>query len=408
VSRMATRTVPATLGTTTGEQGVLLAATCVEEARHGLLRERLAQPLDWPGLMGLAAAHGVLPLVCRWLERAGDGLVPPAVMDLFRAAHCENACRNLLRTRTLLQVVDLLASHGIDAVPLKGPSLAVDAYGDVTLRQFVDLDILIDGRHLDAVYGLLPTIGLRPSLALDPAKRHRLLRTARELAFCGRYDVVEIQWALAERFLLPERDDEELRRPTRTLTVMGRPVRALSEEAVLTFLCLHGTKHGWKQLRWTADVAHFVHAHPALDWDGLWSAARRRGHARMLALGLRLAGDLCGLALPAEVEARVRDDREAARMACRAASELFAQYRAPGVIGSWARFMWSRERWRDRAICALDLLAPKPGDWLGLELPQSLYFLYYAIRPFRLLARLHLPSILSPDDLGASCEGTAS
>jgi len=160
----------------------------------------------------------------------------------------------------------------------------------------------------------------------------------------------------------------------------------MSEEAVLTFLCVHGTKHGWKQLRWTADVAHFVRAHPALDWDGLWSAARRRGHARMLAIGLRLAGDLCGLRLAADVEAQVRGDREAARLAFQAASRLFAQGREPSVLLNWTRFIESRERWRDRAICALDLLAPKPGDWLGLELPQSLYFLYYTIRPFRLLA----------------------
>jgi hypothetical protein len=390
------------------ERGVLLAAAGVERAGDAVLRERLAQPIDWPGLMRLAAAHGVLPLVCRSLGRAGDGLVPPSVMDGVRDAQREHACRTLLRARTLLQVLDLLARHGIEATPLKGLSLAVDAYGDVTLRQFVDLDILIDPRHLDAVYDLLPAIGLRPSLALDRAQRQRLLRTARELAFCGRHDVVEIQWALAERFLLPERDDEDLRRPTRTLTVLGTPVQALSEEAVLTFLCLHGTKHGWHELRWIADVAHFVHAHPALDWDGLWSAARRRGHARMLALGLRLAGDVCGLNLPSDVEAKVCGDGDAARLALQAASQLFVMGREPGLLGTWARFIRSRERWRDRAICALDLLAPKPGDWLELELPHALYPLYYATRPFRLLAA-HRPTALRYlRQPGPSCEATAS
>jgi len=407
VLTMAARTAPDAPGMTPRERGVLLAAAGVEEG-DALLRGRLAQPLDWPVVMRLAAAHGVLPLVCRGLGRAGDGLIPPSVMDGVRAAQRDHACRTLLRARTLLQVLDLLARHGIEAIPLKGLSLAVDAYGDVTLRQFVDLDILIHPRHLDAVYDLLPAIGLRPSLALDRAQRQRLLSTARELAFSGRHDVVEIQWALAERFLLSDRDDEDLRRPTRTLTVLGKPVLALSEEAVLTFLCLHGTKHGWKELRWTADVAHFVHAHPALDWDRLWSAARRRGHARMLALGLRLAGELCGLQLPADVEATVGGDGDAARLAVQAASQLFARGREPGVLGSWARFIRSRERWRDRAICALDLLAPKPGDWLGLELPHALYPLYYAIRPFRLLAAHRPTAVRCSRDLGPSCEATAS
>jgi hypothetical protein len=129
----------------------------------------------------------------------------------------------------------------------------------------------------------------------------------------------------------------------------------------------------------------------------------------MLALGLRLAGRLGGgLHLPAEVEAMVCGDGDAGRLAVQAASQWFAQGRELSVPGTWARFIRSRERWRDRAMCALDLMAPKPGDWLGLELPHALYPLYYAIRPFRLLAAHRPTAVRRADRLGPSCEATAS
>jgi len=366
---------------------VLLSAIRVDAGHDGRLREHLERAVEWPALYHLADRHGVLPLVYTSLEQAGEDLIPPLELDRFRVAYRENAFRNLRLTHKLLVVLDLLGRHGIDAIPFKGPSLAVDAYGDLTLRQFVDLDLLIDGRNLDAACELLPSIGFHPSMALDSKRRRRLRMTARELAFSDGLDLLEIQWAVAERFLLTAREDAELRRPTRTLNVRGTSVRAVSEDAVLLFLCFHGAKHGWRELKWTADVAYFVSSHPGLDWDNLWSTARRHGHARILALGLGLAVDLFGLALPARVVSAVRGDRAAAKLAAQATSLFLGPGRVPGVLETWARFIRSRERWRDRIRCTLDLaVTPKPGDWLGLDLPRPLYPLYYVIRPFRLVA----------------------
>jgi hypothetical protein len=49
-----------------------------------------------------------------------------------------------------------------------------------------------------------------------------------------------------------------------------------------------------------------------------------------------------------------------------------------------------RERKRDRLAYCLAHLRPGVGDWVSLPLPRGLSFLYYVIRPFRLLGRYGL------------------
>ena len=45
--------------------------------------------------------------------------------------------------KKLLEILALLDREGVRAIPFKGPTLAVKAYGDLTLRPFSDLDIFV-------------------------------------------------------------------------------------------------------------------------------------------------------------------------------------------------------------------------------------------------------------------------
>jgi len=58
-------------------------------------------------------------------------------------------------TQHLLKVLDLLTGSGVEAIPFKGPVLAVQAYGDLLMRSFVDLDILIHAKDLSRVSKIL-------------------------------------------------------------------------------------------------------------------------------------------------------------------------------------------------------------------------------------------------------------
>src|SRR5437870_4666302 len=74
---------------------------------------------------------------------ACDMSIDEAVELVSREERQRNARRNLLMLRELLEVLDLFAEHSVPALPYKGPILAAVEYGNVSLRTFCDLDILV-------------------------------------------------------------------------------------------------------------------------------------------------------------------------------------------------------------------------------------------------------------------------
>ncbi len=55
---------------------------------------------------------------------------------------------NILLTHELQKLLALFADNDVRAVPYKGPALALQLYGNVALRQFSDLDILVHPRDV--------------------------------------------------------------------------------------------------------------------------------------------------------------------------------------------------------------------------------------------------------------------
>ena len=99
--------------------------------------------IDWQLFLRTVQRHGMLPIVYLRLSETGVSSVPPTVISFLRRSFQETTWRNTLLAGELTRVLDLLASHGIDAVPFKGPVLAALAYENVAMRQFSDLDLLV-------------------------------------------------------------------------------------------------------------------------------------------------------------------------------------------------------------------------------------------------------------------------
>src|SRR6202040_305868 len=99
------------------------------------------------------------------------------------------------------------------------------------------------------------------------------------------------------------------------VAIDGREVPALSLEDELILICVHGAKHFWERLVWIADVAALISAKQPPDWSRAMLAAREVGAERILLLGLRLASDVLGAQLPAQLEPSVQSDRTVAKLA---------------------------------------------------------------------------------------------
>src|SRR4051812_29064416 len=109
-----------------------------------VLRQILTGQVDWTLFARKTVAHGLAGLAGHTLGRAAPDLVPPEILSAFQEYIEQTRDNNLVLLNELVKLLDLLNGAGVKVVPFKGPVLAYEAYGDLGLREFRDLDFLIE------------------------------------------------------------------------------------------------------------------------------------------------------------------------------------------------------------------------------------------------------------------------
>lgn len=348
--------------------------------------------LDWDLVLELADRHKVLPLLQHTLSSADLPNVPPFVLQSLRQSWGTNAERNLLLSGELVRVLAALDSSGVQAIPYRGPVLAKRAYRDIRLRQFNDLDVLVHRRDVQRATACLLSLsyqewdsgGAHPAVR-DQSMHHRVF-TPNE----GRA-LLELHWQITPRYFGFALDAGAWVRLD-SIELAGVAVPILSAEDLLMVLCVHGALHGWRRLAWICDVARLVATQPETDWQLAIELADRQGATRTLHLGLLLAYDLLRAPLPRNILDSVWQDGVARGLAAQVTQWL--PEAAEAHSGPQARYpltrlhLGLREGWAQKAAFLLRAaFVPSHEDWAAVRLSPRLSFLYYLVRPLRLLSK---------------------
>jgi hypothetical protein len=363
---------------------ICCATSVAKPERTARLHAIVDRGVDWKLVVHLAQRQAVMPLVYNYLTAVlGDALPPAAASDL-RRAYFGNAVRNLSLARELVRVTTLLERGGVEPLALKGPALALAAYGAIALRQFTDLDLLVRASEVERTVEILLKDGYAPRAGFSAADLRR--RGAFEIAMVNPETPTEIDlhWRLVPPYfpLAPEGDG--LWQRTVRIEVDGTAVRTLAPADHLLYLCAHGAKHGWEALGGICDLAELMR-HSAINWNDLCAQADHIGAHRVLALGLILANELLDAPVPESLlQAALREPQ-----VMRAAQCFIAYVRNPSGNGPGPYQRWSiplrvitKPGARMRYVAARALL-PSADDREFLRLPEALDPLYYLIRPLR-------------------------
>jgi len=364
-----------------------LLLECASPAQDPRRLAGLLRSADWTRLLVLAEDHGVTGHLVASLRGLEEDLVPPEIRQALADRQRARNFLTLRLTAELFRILDLFTSQGIGALVVKGPVLAMQAYGDPAIRSYGDLDLLVRQRDIRRATELMSAAGFTPAIPLSAIDAGKIP---------GQYF-----FSIPDSQLIVElHNDRTLRYFPRRLPLekfFARQVRvrldareapALSLEDELVLICVHGAKHFWERLMWVADVAALVSRHPAIDWDSVAASAKAAGAERMLHTGLRLASNLLRAQLPDKFHALVQGDLAAARLAEQVCKWLPAAGSAPPGLFERAAFRW---RMRGDLISAPVYLlrlsfSPTEEDWQvgpGAEAKRH-GFLDAVRRPLRL------------------------
>jgi Uncharacterised nucleotidyltransferase len=369
---------------------ILCARTEADAETEARIRETAAKPLDWEYVQRQAEEHSIVPLLERNLREAGAAIRAEDAAKL-EALIRENAARCLALSAELMRVMDSLESRGVRAIPYKGPVIAARAYGDVTARQFEDLDVALEQREIETADAAMRTLGYEARFPWlhAPNRGRGIVPGEYSYAHPTRRTFVELHTELTLRHFPVRPDLGAFFQRAVKVNLGGGEVRAFSAEDELVVLCVHGAKDFWQRLIWISDIAELLRACPALDWNLVLRTSERLRARRMLHLGLELASRVLGTKLPGEIFAEVKSDSDAAYLAADVERRLLSRETREPSASERLRF---RRRtvegmfggWRYAVRLAM---APAEEDWESLRVPRRLGGLYAALRPFRLLRK---------------------
>ena len=368
----------------------LLVACCATEPSADRIRQMVSFPLDWQRLLHLIDHHRAIPQAYRQLSPFSH-LIPTDALGALRSRYQENAREALWFTGELLGILSYLESEGINAIAYKGPVLAETLYGDVTQRQYSDLDILILPQDVPKAKAALLALGHTCGPELRQQEEPAYIASGCGHVFhttAGR-NLLDLQWRIVPRFYSIDFDMAGFLDRAHEIIVGGRPVRTLCAEDLLLVLCVHAAKHVWVQLSWLCDIAQLAKSRQ-LDWNAIQDEAQRLGIERIVNMNLVLAHKLLGMPIPWTIAEGLLEDPAATVLADEILSIIkgSAHYETESV--AYFRLMLRlRERWQDQARFVSRLIfTPSVSEWKAIPLPKSLHPLYRVVRLSRLAKRL--------------------
>jgi hypothetical protein len=361
------------------------------------IAELVVQSPAWDQFLYWCTRHKIKPQLYGALDAEARALLPDKVLKELKGYALQNTGQAMRLSAELARVMNDLAGQGIRVIALKGPALALWAYGDVNLRNAGDLDILVAPDEVDRVDRTLKKAGYHNTTPGDRYRDHlhRLLAKADYQSSSSPPVYIELHSRLMiHPSLLPISFDELYDQST-DIQITGSKIKTLSPEDLLLFLLVHGGEHAWFRVGWLCDIDRILHHHPDLDWSRIADRMARFGLRRILDQSMVLLQDLFGTSVPDPFQLARVPDRQTNYLVKTAVKAMLDEQAfnldwhtlTPKKIlaATWYRLKFQRSL-RYKVDVLLKMLV-RPQDWDDVPLPRLLFPLYYPLNPVLFLKR---------------------
>lgn len=359
----------------------------------------LDQPLDWQYIMQLLNHNRVASLFAYNIRNF------PQIAGIPISKYLENqlaqtTMHNLRLKSELQRIIQHFNELGIHAITFKGPTLAEAIYGNLALRNIIDLDLLVDQQQFEQASAALATLGYEVIINPDDPLDTEQAETYHTKFFHPEMNVkVELHWHLVEIWRSVLDDSPTFWEFVVPMQFDGLENEVFCKEFLFVYLCVHGYRHYWQRLKWLVDIAELVDNHTDLNWSTIDALARRYGLVDIVDIALLLARNTLGANIPAEAALRIDAKPKLLRFtsyiwqvqfptnADLAANELSPSrrfmfeyslvenaHKRRLILHQIARMLFAPGRWQ-----------PNQADRDWIRLPESLTGLYYVLRPLRLI-----------------------
>lgn len=342
--------------------------------------------LDCKKFVELAFHHRIFPVISQKVKKIyPNKLLTKFVVDHLNSSYKNNIFNMLHLSAEMEQVSMLFKENQIKTLFLKGPVLAAELYGDISLRTSGDLDLMIPISDLDKAEKLLLDAGYVKDDYIETILNDWKWRHHHITFIHPQKNIkLEIHWRLNPG---PSKEPsfEELWDRKQLSKLTSNPVYFLGREDLFLFLVSHGARHGWSRLRWLLDIHQLVKFE--LNWPYVIKLLKKHQYLHIGGQALILSSQLFNTPLSKEMVPLIKNPRaqklsNEATFYLQKMVNLHTDPVPEDVARYHKRHLFSLMSFRQKILFLISLLFPYPEDAKTLPLPEKLHLLYFPLRPF--------------------------
>jgi len=366
----------------------------IDQATEEEIRELCADAIDWTLLLDLGERHELTGLLYTHLNHVSPQTIPANILKALKVRFVELARRSMLMAEHLTQLVRVFERRSVACVPFGTPFVSERFYDDVVLTPVTALEFFVPENTLAKAQAVLAELGYSPLKCNENVRlKQEFLISSTFPRVCDGYIFVKepeqiyvkLRWRLVSSGC--SRVDRDLVCLGReSWVVSGQRIQSFSSAAMLLLLCAEASVMAWRKIGWVTSVAEIVNS-ADLDWDKVYSQAKRLGLERALLLGLYLTKRLPATDLPDCLNNKLAPARHIAQLGDSIIRSYYglSDESMDKPFGNIAYQLALKDTWWERvALRCAGFIKPSLEDCIRTELPDQLYPVYYLLHPINM------------------------
>lgn len=231
---------------------------------------------DWNAFSLRMVALGIAPLFYnKWSRLSSVNEIPSVNRERLKGAYYKTLTRSMMLYQAFNQLAGALTTQSIPFIPLKGIYLSEWMYGDIGLRQFSDIDILIHPEDAKKTLLLLESLGFKSVKSIDEQIEENNVDLVHYSPMVLNGVSVEVHIQLLNKAWNPHSIlPEKLWESSEFTLLSNQSISVLCLHDMLIHVSLHLNKHmlsGTMQFTGWLDIVNLLEKYTCRDdWNALY------------------------------------------------------------------------------------------------------------------------------------------
>ncbi|WP_444997432.1 nucleotidyltransferase family protein [Aliikangiella sp. IMCC44359] len=346
--------------------------------------EQLIEQVDFNKLKGYVKYHRVWPCVYLNVEKYFSHKFPEFFLLYLKRQYQVCIKHSFAQFQVYAEVVKLFKENNITIRAIKGMPLARLLFGDMAKRYSKDIDVLVFERDLNCAIKLLGDLGFhcKSFEMLSISEKNIYFKKYKDVVFTNSSGVI-----IELHFRLCSYPSCLSKKVTRYYLSHNEEQIFVNDEEIV-YLCWHGTHSLYHRLKWLVDVTLYLekeYKDRPEKINRLIEKAKSLGEERALTISWMLAHIVYKVDCPFQIKELYRQS-VITKLLVSVSLKVLHKKGYKFKIQSNLCSMILSSRTKEKLIRLLWFIKPGFGEFRTLpNMPDKLVFMYYIIRPFRLI-----------------------